>query len=355
MSEIATQIVSHPIDTSKAMLLPPPETTDPFVKSLYYAQDAEIAIALTKGVKSGVVKLTGAERVSQKVLQKLGYNTLKKVAYNSLRKVGEANTKGLVGTAIKTVAKRAVTKAADKAAKEALKDAAETLAKKEGIKIAEATARTSAAAAGEKIADKVAMEALEKAAVKAAEKAGIKTTEVLGRMAATQAALAPFVPIGEVVDAVLITAQVFGLVYELFDKSGMSMVMGPGDVNNAIKQIVENADANMTKAGVPNYYSDPAEFPIEDLIFQWDPKTNSFTTTPEWGPMYSGLLDEYMKTQGFGKDWRDHVESTPMLQHQDSSASSSSTSPSPKLVLIVLVAFLCVLAVIGGLFFIMSS
>ena len=390
MAEVASQIAKHPVDSAKMMLSPPAGTND-YVKSLYYAQNADIVLDIARGSKKGIIKISSALGsdalkkadvfITKTIVKKLEQAGLRRVTYGALRQSGKGFAKNLAAGLMKgglTAVEKSAQEATEKAVKEALKDASEQIAKKEGIPLLEASAKASASAAGKLVAEKGASEAekkaiiainklvkeaAEKAAVKASEKLAIKygstiaikTSIMLSRMAATSAVLAEWVPVGTIVDAVLMGLQVFGLIYEIFDKSGISTVMGPGEIKEAVSQIVETAEVNIADAGVPGYYSEEAEFPVTDLIFQWDPTSNSYSMTPEWGPMYTGLLDKYMASQGFKSNWRTLMADDALsLSELTKPSGPSPTGPSPTLVLILLILVIVVLTGVGLLFFLID-
>jgi hypothetical protein len=150
----------------------------------------------------------------------------------------------------------------------------------------------------------------------------------------------------------MIGMMVYGLIFDALDKSGIGTVLTPDNIKGYVEEITRTSDKALADAGIPDYYSGPAEFPVTNLVFQWDEQSNAYVTTPEWGPMYSELVDKYMISQGFDKDWRDNVDAEPMklpVDDEDSSGPSEMT-----LILLAILAFIFILFCIGGLFFIIS-
>jgi hypothetical protein len=382
MSDTVKYIVSNPLDTTKAMFLPPPGT-HPAVQSLYYAQIADITTSAASGLKSVAVKVApktagkASEVISKTMMKRIGTDSLRKFVYsqtrNAVTSIGTEALKSIAGPAAAAKFKES-REALDKAAKETIESTADDIVKlgkgkitqKLATEAAEAIARdapippsvakelgssvktgltaSKQAAEGAKIA-----KTLYSARVAStAAKFGVKAASLAGRLASNLV----FGPVGLALDAIMIGMMVYGLIFDALDKSGIGTVLTPDNIKGYVEEITRTSDKALADAGIPDYYSGPAEFPVTNLVFQWDEQSNAYVTTPEWGPMYSELVDKYMISQGFDKDWRDNVDAEPMklpVDDEDSSGPSEMT-----LILLAILAFIFILFCIGGLFFIIS-
>ncbi len=286
MADKAKYMASHPGDTAKAMFLPPPGT-NPAVQSLYYAQIADMTYDATKGLTKGAKKMANkAGPISKKLLQRVGIKGLEKYAYSQTRNAISAG-KGLTGLKMLRPIKNALTGA--------------------------------------------------KAAI-TATKWGARGAQLLENLSAG--------PAGLVVDAVMIGMMVYGVIFDALDKSGIGNVLSPEYIKQTVAQITSSMNDKYAEAGLTDYFYAPAEFPVTDLIFQWDDTAKTYTTTSEWGPMYAELMDKYMTSQGFDKNWRDNVDA------QDGKSTGPSTLTK---ILVIIGVFLCLMLFLGGLFFVMSN
>jgi hypothetical protein len=384
MSDLAKYVVSNPADATKAMFLPPPGT-NPAVQSLYYAQIADITTSAASGLKSVAVKVApktagkASEVISKTMMKRIGTDSLRKFVYsqtrNAVTSIGTEALKSIAGPAAASKFKES-REALDKAAKETIESTADDILKlgkgkitqKLAIEAAEAIARdapippsvakelassvktgltaSKQAAEGAKIA-----KTLYSARVAStAAKFGVKAASLAGRLASNLV----FGPVGLALDAIMIGMMAYGLIFDALDKTGIGFVMTPNNIKGYVEEITRTSEKALTDAGIPDYYSGPAEFPVTNLVFQWDEQSNAYVTTPEWGPMYTELVDKYMITQGFDKDWRDKVDAEPMKSPVDGDDEDSSGPSEMTLILLAILAFIFILFCIGGLFFIIS-
>ena len=135
------------------------------------------------------------------------------------------------------------------------------------------------------------------------------------KLAARTALLASFGaaagPISEavfmVVDAVITVLSIGGLLFSLFDTNNLTDAFTHDQVKEIIDGLKKPVDEAYAKAGLPGYFSEEATFPVETVVFEYDTMGN-LTTTPVWGKRYNELQDEYMKSIGFDKNWRQVYE-----------------------------------------------
>lgn len=168
----------------------------------------------------------------------------------------------------------------------------------------------------------------------------------LGASGASHAALLSTSPVGAIVDAILMCVQVFGLLFMLFDKSGISFVMDKAFIYNITHGMNKALDDAYTKNGMPGYYSDEATFPVLNFIFETD-KTGNTTLTKGWGSTYLKFQDEYMASKGFKSNWRDSVKVTP-----------PPTAPPPvsiTSIIIFLVIMFFFILMLGGIYYVVTK
>jgi len=351
MADTVKYIVTHPKDL---LVVKAPPGSSKTVQTIYDAQSAVNFLQAADGLKDVVFKVLPSqagkktEIITAKMLDRIGVDKTRQFVYKILRQVGDK-----MGDKALNIIKGPAALNAIKGARNLEKDAVETAVKElmeNDSKLTLRMAQTKIAL----VADKAAVSASEKAIIEGVSgRFGI----ALSRMAATANMLDALGPVGLVVDAILMSLQVFGLIYTIFDKTGLSIVMGPKDINGAIETVKKDSEKNLADAGVPSYYSEQAEFPVSSLVFQWDTKSNAYTTTPEWGPMYSGLVDKYMKNQGFSSNWRDLVAAKAKADDAIAPEATPKTNPitsSPLFLLILFIIFLVVLGLIGAAFYFIS-
>jgi hypothetical protein len=368
-------------NNARGIFLPPPDA-HPAVKSMYYADIADMSVTAAKGLKSVAVKVApktagkASEVISKTMMKRIGTDSLRKFVYsqtrNAVTSIGTEALKSIAGPAAASKFKES-RELLDKAAKETIETTADDILKlgkgkitqKLATEAAEAIARdvpippsvakelgssvktgltaSKQAAEGAKIAKSLYAARV----TTTAAKFGVKAASLAGRLASNLV----FGPVGLALDAIMIGMMVYGLIFDALDKTGIGFVMTPNNIKGYIGEITRSSEKALTDAGIPDYYSGAAEFPVTNLVFQWDEQSNAYVTTPEWGPMYSELVDKYMISQGFDKDWRDKVDAEPVKSPLDDAGGEPSEMT---LILLAIVAFIFILFCIGGLFFVMS-
>jgi len=196
-----------------------------------------------------------------------------------------------------------------------------------------------------------------------AESIGKAIGKGLAKVAATQAAahaaLESTAPVGTVLDAIVTSVQVFGLIFMLFDKSGIAFVMDKQFIKNITGTMNKELDDAYRKEGMPGYYSDEAEFPVTDFVFDQGPDGET-SIKKGWGDKFLQLQDEYMAARGFGSKWRDAVAAetvraaTPVTAQAPEAAKPKIQVPLAA-GLAGLLLFLACVIVIGAIFYLISK
>ena len=199
---------------------------------------------------------------------------------------------------------------------------------------------------------------------------GKALTAVGVKLAAAQAALhtalAATAPVGTIIDAIITSIQMFGLIFMLFDKSGIAYIMDKNTIKNITGTMNKELDDAYRKEGMPGYYSDEAEFPVTDFVFAQGPE-GELSIKKGWGDKFLQLQDEYMAARGFGPKWRDSVAAetvraaTPVTPPAPDAASAPAPGAKPKIQvplaagLAGLLLFLACVIVIGAIFYLISK
>ena len=195
---------------------------------------------------------------------------------------------------------------------------------------------------------------------------GKAAAKLAATQAATHAVLNSAAPVGTVIDAIITSIQVFGLIFMLFDKSGISFIMDKQFIKNITGTMNKELDDAYRKEGMPGYYSDEAEFPVTDFVFAQG-ENGETSIKKGWGDKFLQLQDEYMSARGFGPKWRDAVAAetvlaaAPVTPPAPASAPAPAPGEKPKIQvplaagLAGLLLFLACVIVIGAIFYLISK
>jgi len=193
---------------------------------------------------------------------------------------------------------------------------------------------------------------------------GKAAAKLAATQAATHAMLNSAAPVGTVIDAIITSVQVFGLIFMLFDKSGIGFIMDKQFIKNITGTMNKELDDAYRKEGMPGYYSDEAEFPVTDFVFAQGPE-GEMSIKKGWGDKFLQLQDEYMAARGFGPKWRDSVAAetvraaTPVTAPETAAPASGAAKPKIQVPLAAglagLLLFLACVIVIGAIFYLISK
>lgn len=151
---------------------------------------------------------------------------------------------------------------------------------------------------------------------------------------------------GAVVALVMLILDITSILMLLMDTHGYAIVFDQAFIDNMAKTYKDSLNNGFAASGITDFFDTEIVFEPSDFVFVFNPKTEQMDKTPEWGPRYDELVDEYLKTKAGvdTKDWRKRAAEIPV-----ESASAPSSSSSSKTVLIILIIFLVLLLVGGGL------
>jgi hypothetical protein len=360
LPELVKNTVLNPIGLMESIMIPPPGT-DPGVKSLYYLQDAYFAYLGARLTKAGVaavlnragatkaaeiVSKTMTERIAKAlvsrvttsattlamegttsaakktVLQQL-LNTSASIA-SSMVSIDEVNkaakqmvkeladegvkiTDDVARRAIQDASRRSIEKAGQEASDEAINAALEKIAKEGVEEGADRAVYRGVSRASTKLVERAGARAAQRVGADLAQKTGLKLGSAVSKMASKSAVLKALGPISLALDVAMLGLAIFGLIYDLLDNSGIGHVFTRAQIEEIITEINTETDKQFKEANLETYFQDPAEIPLTELIFDFDQDTLSATLTPEWGPMYSNYMDEYMLYKGYSANWRELI------------------------------------------------
>ena len=162
-------------------------------------------------------------------------------------------------------------------------------------------------------------------------------------------------PIGAVVDGLVTCIQVFGLLFTMFDKSGIAFVMDSAFIKNITNGMNDELNKALEENGMPGYYSDEATFPVENFVFEQDKDGNPGIRKTGWGQTYLKFQDDYMSSKGFKKNWRDSfkdVKKTPENHPKKKLFSFPSSSDNNITLVVVGVAILFFILLAYGIYYV---
>jgi len=191
---------------------------------------------------------------------------------------------------------------------------------------------------------------------------GKAAAKLAATQAATHAALNSAAPVGTIIDAIITSIQMFGLIFMLFDKSGIAYIMDKNTIKNITGTMNKELDDAYRKEGMPGYYSDEAEFPVTDFVFAQGPE-GEMSIKKGWGDKFLQLQDEYMAARGFGPKWRDSVAAETVRAATPVTPEAVTPAPEAKPKIQVplaaglagLLLFLACVIVIGAIFYLISK
>ena len=189
---------------------------------------------------------------------------------------------------------------------------------------------------------------------------GKAAAKLAATQAATHAALNSAAPVGTIIDAIITSIQMFGLIFMLFDKSGIAYIMDKNTIKNITGTMNKELDDAYRKEGMPGYYSDEAEFPVTDFVFAQGPE-GEMSIKKGWGDKFLQLQDEYMAARGFGPKWRDSVAAETVRAATPAPEETPAPEAKPKIQvplaagLAGLLLFLACVIVIGAIFYLISK
>ena len=205
---------------------------------------------------------------------------------------------------------------------------------------------------------------LEQQIFKSAVSTGVKVGASLGAEAATAGAVVgtsciagptPLCVGGAVVAAVMLCLDIANLLMTLMDTHGYTIVFDKKFIDNIATTYSEALNNGFEKSGIKDFFDTEIVFEPSDFVFKFNPVSNVMETTPEWGPRYNELVDEYLKTAGVNiTDWRTRANKLPVITPPLSPPTPDTPPPpggSNKTIIIILIILLVLFIFGGGIYY----
>jgi hypothetical protein len=278
-------------------------------------QDMVAGMAMESAI-AGTITRTLTKKVQEEIIEEGGEMFVsrggKKVAVGLGKAQGKIVTRGGKQVLQRTVMKKGITNIGKQSAKAAGKAAGKAASKAVGKILVSPKNMAKLAATVAKMQMKSILNAIRNTiALMMGKQVATASVKVGGGLAAKAAGAAaacvatgPML-VGCAVGAAMLVFDIFNLILTIADPHGVQVIFHKDFIEETAQSYKDGLEKGFADAGFPGFFDEEILFTPFNFVFQFNDETNEFEETPEWGPRYNQLVDEYLTQKGIKPGWRD--------------------------------------------------